>query len=37
MSKLSFNQIFARVATLAVVAYAAALVVETAGHLAAIA
>lgn len=37
MRKLAFNEIFTRFATIAVVAYAAALVIDTANHLAAIA
>ncbi len=37
MRKLGFNEIFTRFATVAVLAYAAALVIDTASHLAAIA
>jgi hypothetical protein len=37
MRKLAFNEIFTRFATIAVVAYVAALVIDTTQHLAAIA
>lgn len=37
MRKLAFNEIFTRFATVAVLAYATALVIDTAHHLAAIA
>lgn len=37
MKKLGFNDIFGRLATMIVATYVAALVIESAGHIAAIA